>query len=142
MLSLMVSSTATRHPRDGISSKRLPAKSLPWSKPTRRFGQKPRYLSQRTRVVVTMIQVLDFFGDGTRIPLIVVSPYSQGGAVVHTYYDHVSILKFIEYNWGLPTISSDSRDNLPNPLPSSDPYVPANQPAIGNLLDMFNFPGD
>ncbi len=88
------------------------------------------------------VQVLDFFGDGTRIPLIVVSPYSQGGAVVHTYYDHVSILKFIEYNWGLPTISSDSRDNLPNPLPSSDPYVPANQPAIGNLLDMFNFPGD
>jgi phospholipase C len=88
------------------------------------------------------VQILDFFGDGTRIPLIVVSPYSQGGAVVHTYYDHVSILKFIEYNWGLPTISATSRDNLPNPVPSLDPYVPINQPAIGNLLDMFGFPGD
>jgi len=88
------------------------------------------------------VQVLDFFGDGTRIPLIVVSPYSKGGAVIHTYYDHVSLLKFIEYNWGLPTISATSRDNLPNPLASTDPYVPANQPAIGNLLDMFNFPGD
>jgi phospholipase C len=88
------------------------------------------------------VQILDFFGDGTRIPLIVVSPYSQGGSVVHTYYDHASLLKFIEYNWGLPTISATSRDNLPNPLASSDPYVPRNQPAIGNLLDMFGFVGD
>jgi phospholipase C len=88
------------------------------------------------------VQILDFFGDGTRIPLIVVSPFSQGGRVVHTYYDHASILKFIEYNWGLPTISPTSRDNLPNPMASSDPYVPMNQPAIGNLLDMFGFSGD
>jgi phospholipase C len=88
------------------------------------------------------VQILDFFGDGTRIPLIVVSPYSQGGSVVHTYYDHVSVLKFIEYNWGLSTISATSRDNLPNPMASSDPYVPLNQPAVGNLLDMFGFPGD
>jgi phospholipase C len=88
------------------------------------------------------VQILDFFGDGTRIPLIAVSKYSQGGAVVHTYYDHASLLKFIEYNWGLPTISATSRDNLPNPVASPDQYVPANQPAIGNLLDMFNFPGD
>ena len=88
------------------------------------------------------VQILDFFGDGTRIPLIVVSPYSKGGAVVHTYYDHASLLKFIEYNWGLPPVSATSRDNLANPVASSDPYVPLNQPAIGNLLDMFNFPGD
>ena len=35
-----------------------------------------------------------------RIPLIVVSPVSTGGRVVHSYNDHVSILKFIEANWG------------------------------------------
>ena len=35
------------------------------------------------------IQALDFFGDGTRIPLIVVSPYAKQGYVDHTYYDHV-----------------------------------------------------
>jgi len=57
------------------------------------------------------IQPLDFFGDGPRIPLIVVSPYSQGGAVVHDYSDHVSILKFIEYNWKLDPVTSRSRDN-------------------------------
>jgi phospholipase C len=86
------------------------------------------------------IQSLDFFGDGTRIPLIVVSPYSTGGHVNHSYTDHVSILKFIEKNWGLPTISKRSRDNLPNPQQDSGSYVPTNRPAIGDLMDMFNFP--
>ncbi|MBV9385329.1 MAG: hypothetical protein JOZ78_02760, partial [Chroococcidiopsidaceae cyanobacterium CP_BM_ER_R8_30] len=86
------------------------------------------------------IQPLDFFGDGTRIPLIVVSPYSKGGRVVHTYYDHVSILKFIEKNWGLSPLTERSRDNLPNPVTTgTNPYVPINGPAIGDLMDMFNF---
>jgi phospholipase C len=86
------------------------------------------------------IQSLDFFGDGTRIPLIAVSPYSTGGHVKHSYTDHVSILKFIEKNWGLPPISKRSRDNLPNPQQDSGSYVPTNRPAIGDLMDMFNFP--
>jgi phospholipase C len=34
------------------------------------------------------IQPLDFFGDGPRIPMIVVSPFSLGGQVVHSYTDH------------------------------------------------------
>jgi phospholipase C len=33
------------------------------------------------------IQIVDFFGDGTRIPLIAVSPYAKEGYVDHTYYD-------------------------------------------------------
>ena len=61
------------------------------------------------------IQPLDFFGDGTRIPLIAVSPYAKKGFVDHTYYDHASVLKFIEWNWNLPKLSSRSRDNLPKP---------------------------
>jgi phospholipase C len=86
------------------------------------------------------IQPLDFFGDGPRIPLIVVSPYSTGAHVSHSYTDHVSILKFIEANWKLPTISRRSRDNLPNPVAAaSNPYVPTNSPAIGDLRDMFHF---
>ena len=36
------------------------------------------------------VQPLDFFGDGTRIPMIVVSNYSTGGHISHTYTDHVS----------------------------------------------------
>lgn len=85
------------------------------------------------------IQPLDYFGDGPRIPFIVVSHYSKHGQVVHTYNDHVSILKFIERNWGLTQLTNRSRDNLPNPTASSDPYVPGNSPAIGDLMDMFDF---
>lgn len=86
------------------------------------------------------IQPLDFFGDGPRIPLIVVSPYTKGGHVVHSYADHVSILKFIEANWNLSPLTGRSRDNLPNPRPDRDnPYVPTNSPAISDLFDMFNF---
>jgi phospholipase C len=88
------------------------------------------------------IQPLDFFGDGPRIPLVVVSPYSAGGRVVHSYTDHASILKFIERNWGLLPLTGRSRDNLPNPRThKSNPYVPVNSPAIGDLFDMFDFDG-
>jgi phospholipase C len=87
------------------------------------------------------IQPVDFFGDGPRVPLMVISPFSRGGNVVHTYYDHVSITKFIERNWGLKPLSARSRDNLPNPITDEDDnrYVPRNMPAIGDLMEMFHF---
>jgi phospholipase C len=86
------------------------------------------------------VQPVDYFGDGTRIPLLVVSKYSQGGHVSHEYSDHVSITKFIERNWDLPRLTNRTRDNLPNPRTSDDnPYVPVNSPAIGDLWGNFNF---
>jgi len=86
------------------------------------------------------IQPLDFFGDGPRIPLIVVSPFTTGGHISHTYADHVSILKFIERNWGLKPLTNRSRDNFPNPISLGfDPYVPINSPAISDLFDLFGF---
>ena len=88
------------------------------------------------------IQALDFFGDGTRIPFILVSPYAKSGYVDHTYYDHASLLKFIERNWHLPRISRRSRDNLPNPIADDSAYVPRNGPAIGDLMNLFTFRHD
>jgi phospholipase C len=85
------------------------------------------------------VQPLDYFGDGTRIPMIVVSPYSKGGHISHTYTDHVSVLKFIEANWSVPPVTKRSRDNLPNPTTGADPYKPTNGPAIGDLTDLFHF---
>jgi phospholipase C len=86
---------------------------------------------------------LDFFGDGPRIPMVVVSPYSRGGNVVHSYNDHASVVKFIERNWGLKPLTDRSRDNLPNPKMHDDnPYVPRNMPAVGDLFDMFDFDQD
>jgi phospholipase C len=86
------------------------------------------------------VQPLDFFGDGTRIPMIAVSQYTKGGNINHSYADQVSILKFIERNWSLAPITSRSRDNFPNPVVSStNAYIPTNSPALDDLFDMFDF---
>ena len=86
------------------------------------------------------VQPVDFFGDGTRIPLIIVSPFTSGGHVNHSYADHVSLTKFIERNWSLGPLTGRSRDNDPNPVAAtSDPYVPLNSPAIDDLFDAFDF---
>jgi phospholipase C len=89
------------------------------------------------------VQPLDFFGDGTRIIFLVVSPYTQAGHISHDYADHVSILKFIERNWGLETVTDRSRDNFPNPVTApGSPYVPVNSPAIDDLFGLFDFPNN
>lgn len=74
------------------------------------------------------VQPIDFFGDGTRIPLIVVSPYSAGVGVVHSYGDHVSFDKFVEANWNLPPIGDDTATTCPirappGPIPGCRPTV-------------------
>jgi phospholipase C len=86
------------------------------------------------------IQPLDYFGDGTRIPTLVVSKYTRSGHISHAYADHVSILKFIEANWRLSPLTARSRDNFPNPIAREEnPYVPLNSPAISDMMDVFNF---
>jgi phospholipase C len=90
------------------------------------------------------VQPLDFFGDGTRIPLIVVAnpqylPLRASGYISHQYADHVSILKFIERNWHLPPVTQRSRDNFPNPVQPQGSYAPVNSPALNDLFDFFDF---
>lgn len=54
----------------------------------------------------------DRFGPATRIPAIIVSPFSEGGHIDHTEYETVSILTFIEERFGLsPLGSRDAKAN-------------------------------
>ncbi len=86
------------------------------------------------------VQPIDYFGDGPRIPLLVLSAYSTGGKIDHGYADHVSLLKFIERNWRLRPLTDRSRDNLPNPeAKKNNPYVPTNMPALADLFEAFDF---
>jgi len=86
------------------------------------------------------VQPVDFFGDGPRIPLLILSPYTTGGKINHAYADHVSLDKFIERNWRLRPLTDRSRDNLPNPVAkANNPYVPTNMPALDDLFDAFDF---
>jgi phospholipase C len=86
------------------------------------------------------VQPVSFFGDGTRVPMVVISPFAKPGYISHTYTDHVSVLKFIERNWMLSPLTKRSLDNLPDPTSgTADPYVPSNSPAIGDMFDYFEF---
>ncbi len=56
----------------------------------------------------------DYDGLGIRVPLIVISAYAKKGYVSHVEYEHGSILKFVEDQFGLARLSaSDKRANSP-----------------------------
>ncbi len=44
-------------------------------------------------------------GLGQRVPLLVISPFSKVNFVSHAQLSHLSLLRFIEYNWGLPPLT-------------------------------------
>jgi phospholipase C len=59
---------------------------------------------------------------GIRVPLIVISPLAKKGVVYHGLLDHTSILKFIQWNWGLAPLNARNSDSR-----------------IGDMRDMFTF---
>jgi phospholipase C len=46
---------------------------------------------------------------GFRVPTLLVSPYARRGHVDHGVYDHTSILKLIEWRFGLPALAPRDR---------------------------------
>jgi phospholipase C len=65
---------------------------------------------------------LDRCGYGTRLPLLVISPFAKQNYVNHTLTDTTSVLRFIEDNWSLGRIGDQSFDAL-----------------AGSILDSFDF---
>jgi phosphocholine-specific phospholipase C len=65
-------------------------------------------------------------GLGIRVPMIVVSPWSRGGAVDSTVYDHTSVIQFLERRFGVrePNIS------------------PWRRAVTGDLVSAFDFSGE
>src|SRR5262249_21370193 len=53
--------------------------------------------------------MLDRFGLGPRVPLLVISPWSKRG-IDHTTYDFTSVIKFASENFGLPLLTKRERD--------------------------------
>ncbi|MEV0534878.1 phosphocholine-specific phospholipase C [Kitasatospora sp. NPDC050463] len=64
-------------------------------------------------------------GLGVRVPMIVVSPWTRGGVVDSTVYDHTSVLRLLEQRFGVeePNIS------------------PWRRTVTGDLTDVFDFSG-
>jgi phospholipase C len=46
---------------------------------------------------------------GFRVPALVISPRARRGAVAHEVYDHTSVLRTIQWRWGLPPLSPRDR---------------------------------
>ena len=61
----------------------------------------------------------DIWGPGTRVPLLVISPYAKKGYIDHTPMDTTSILALIEYQYGLKPLGT--RDaKAPNMMSAFD----------------------
>ena len=63
---------------------------------------------------------------GFRVPTVVISPRARRGHVAHNTYDHTSILKAIEWRWGLPALTprDSAARNLAEVLDFSAPANP------------------
>lgn len=48
---------------------------------------------------------VDAYGEGFRVPLLIISPYAKRGWIDHDLLDHTSVLKFIAADWGLPSLT-------------------------------------
>jgi phospholipase C len=59
-------------------------------------------------------EYVDYDGLGLRVPLLIVSPNAKQNFVSHVHYEHGSILRFIEDQFGLPRLAaSDARATSP-----------------------------
>jgi phospholipase C len=90
---------------------------------------------------------VDAYGLGIRVPLWVVSPHARRGVVTSAKpADHVSTLKFIERNWGLPTLAARNH-TFDVSTPTGGNYDTGGAPApprdgmsgLSDLFDLFHF---
>jgi phospholipase C len=91
--------------------------------------------------------VVDGFGFGPRVPMLIISPYSLPGYVSHTQYEFSSVLKTIEQRFGLAPLTQRDMDantlwdsfnfnQAPNPpqvlQPRNCPFASTNYVQFGN----------
>lgn len=62
---------------------------------------------------------VDKYGIGFRVPAIIISPYAKSGHIDHTTYSLESMLKFIEWRFGIPPLTDRDR-NAENMLNAFD----------------------
>jgi phospholipase C len=88
---------------------------------------------------------IDKYGLGFRMPAIIISPYAKQGYIDHSTYQFESILRFIEWRFGIPSLTDRDRNanNLlnafdfgqeartPHIIPVSKPQLNSIQPFIG-----------
>jgi len=73
---------------------------------------------------------------GFRVPTLVISPFAQRGAIAHATYDHASVLKLIEWRYGLPALTprDAAARNLAEVLDFSAPNRGAPQWTVNSVF--------
>ncbi|HET7172591.1 MAG TPA: alkaline phosphatase family protein [Gaiellales bacterium] len=77
---------------------------------------------------------VDGVSYGFRVPLLIISPYTKhgksanGGSISHTFFTHLSPLKFIEDNWGLPSLTP--KDAAANDMMGAFNFTGTQRPAL------------
>jgi phospholipase C len=71
---------------------------------------------------------IDRWGPGSRVPLMVISPWAKHGFVDHTPYETVSILAFIEKLYNVPALGT--RDAAANPFSNVFDFTQVNPFAV------------
>jgi phospholipase C len=71
-------------------------------------------------------QLANSVGLGARVPVIVISPFANAGAISHQQMDLASIVRFIQWNWGLGSFT--------------DPAQAAREQQTGDLCDLLTIP--
>jgi phospholipase C len=81
-------------------------------------------------------QQIDAFGEGFRVPTLVVSPWAKHHFIDHTQYEFASLLTLAEDNFNLPRLGT--RDVNANDMMNSFDFTQAPQPP---LIEPANFVG-
>ena len=71
---------------------------------------------------------VDAFGEGFRVPTIVISPWAKHGYIDHTQYEFASLLRLAEDNFNLPQLGT--RDMQANDMMNSFDFGAAPQPPL------------
>jgi len=79
--------------------------------------------------------VADQNGYGIRVPGMVISPYARAGYIDHQTLSHDAYLKFIEDDF----LNGQRLDPATDMRPDPRPDVRENSPALGNLINDFDF---
>ena len=79
---------------------------------------------------------VDAYGEGFRVPTLVISPWAKHGFIDHTQYKFASLLRLAEDNFNLPTLGH--RDVNANDMMNSFDFNQAPQPT---LIEPANFVG-
>ena len=75
---------------------------------------------------------------GFRVPTLFISPYSHEGRVDSTFYDTLSILKFLEYNFNLKSLNI--KDSLSNNILAAFDFEKSprsSSDSLANLLEHY-----